>query len=51
MAQMSDFDILVYTAQGAWVHYTSSVTDNSYMTRAFYLSNKSGYHFDPVFEM
>ena len=51
MAQMSGFDILVYTEQGVWVCYKSSITDNSHTSRASYLSNKSGYHFDPVFEM
>ena len=50
MAQMSGFDILVYTEQGVWVCYTSSMTDNSHTSRVFYLSNKSSYHFNPVFE-
>ena len=50
MAQITRFDILVYTVQGEWVHYKSSTTDNDHTERCFYISNKSGYHFDPVFD-
>ena len=28
IAQISGFDVLVYTAQGDWVHYKSSTIDN-----------------------
>ena len=28
MAQISGFDVMVYTAQGDWVHYKSSVIDS-----------------------
>ena len=50
MAQITRFDILVYTVQGEWVHYKSSTMDNDHTERCFYISNKSGYHFDPVFD-
>ena len=48
LVQLSRFDIVVYTQQNNWVHYLSSTIDSTQSDKAFYLSNKSGYHFDPV---
>ena len=45
-AQISSFDIYVYTSHKNWALYQS---DPNYKSeRAFYLSNWSSYHFDPV---
>ena len=51
LAQISGFDIYVYTQNKEWLWYAScmhfGVDENS--ERAFYISNNSGSHFDPVF--
>ena len=46
MTQLSRFDIWVYTNTNQWCHYGSNKTAHS--EQAFYLSNLSGTHFDPV---
>ena len=48
IAQLSGFDVIVYMEQGDWAHYKSLTVDNEAIENSFYLSNKSGYHFDPV---
>ena len=48
LAQLSRFDIVVYTQQNNWVHYLSSTIDSTQSDKALYLSNKSGYHFNPI---
>ena len=45
-AQISGFDIYVYTSHKNWALYQSD--PNCKSERAFYLSNRSSYHFDPV---
>ena len=45
-AQISCFEIYVYTSHKNWALYQSD--PNSKSERAFYQSNRSGYHFDPV---
>ena len=50
IAQILGFDVIVYTEQGDWVHYKSSTVDHEVTAQCFYISNNSGYHFDPVFD-
>ena len=45
-AQISGFDIYVYRSHKNWASYQSD--PNCKSEKAFYLSNRSGYHFDPV---
>ena len=46
MAQISGFDIWVYTSTNQWCHCSSN--DTSCSEEAFYMSNLLGCHFDPV---
>ena len=51
MAQISEFDIYVYTRNNGWLRYSHCI-DNGEDEKsecAFCLSNESGSHFDPVF--
>ena len=48
IAQLSGFDIWVYTNSNQWCRYGSDETAHS--EQAFYLSNLSGTHFDPVLD-
>ena len=50
LAQISGFDIYVYTQNNDWL-YASCVPNGAddKSERAFYISNKSGHHFDPDF--
>ena len=50
IAQISGFDVIVYSTQGDWDWYKSLTVDNKPTEWCFYISNKSGYHFDPVFD-
>ena len=45
-AQISGFDIYIYTLHKNWALYQSD--SNCKSERAFYLSNRSGDHFDPL---
>ena len=49
MAQISGFDIWVYTSTNQWCHYSSD--DTSCSEEAFYMSNSSGCHFYPVVDV
>ena len=46
MAELSGFGMWIYTNNNQWCHYGSDKTMHS--EQAFYLSNLSGSHFDPV---
>ena len=47
LAQISGFDFMVYTHEGAWLIYKSSVVDHEESECCMYLSNESGDHFNP----
>ena len=51
LAQISRFDIYVYTMSGDWLHYGHSIDngDDEKSECAFFISNESGSHFDPIF--
>ena len=49
VAQMSCVDVVVYTQHGNWARYCSDVSNPS--SKAFYLNNASGSHFDPVLDV
>ena len=44
--QLSGFDVYVYTSHKTWAVYQSDT--NKWSEKAFYLSNESGSHFDPI---
>ena len=51
MAQISGFDMYVYTKNSGWLRYSHCI-DNGEDEKsecAFFMSNESGCHFDPVF--
>ena len=48
LAQISGFDVMVYTCEGAWLRYKSFVVDHEESEWCMYLSNESGDHFNPV---
>ena len=50
-AQLSGFDIYVYTEHN-WLRYSHCIDngEDEKSERAFYISNESGNHFDPVFD-
>ena len=45
-AQLSGFDVYVSTSHKTWAVYQSDANECS--EKAFYLSNESGSHFDPI---
>ena len=47
MVQMSGTDVVVCMQHGNWAHYYANKSKKS--NEAFYLTNSSGSHFDPVF--
>ena len=47
-AQLSGHDIYVYTQQGQWALFNSQ--QDGKMEKAFYISNASGAHFNPVLD-
>ena len=51
MAQISGFDIYVYTKNG-WLRYSHCIDngEDEKSEKAIYISNASGCHFDPVFD-
>ena len=50
MAQISGFDIHVYTQNG-WLQYSHCIDNGEDENeQAFYISNESGCHFDSVFD-
>ena len=51
LAQISGFDIYIYTQNNDWLQYASCIPNgvNKKSACAFYISNKSGSHFNPVF--
>ena len=51
LAQISGFDIYVYTQNKEWLQYASCVPNgvDEKSERPFYISNESGSHFDLVF--
>ena len=48
-AQLSGFDVYIYTQQGSWARYSHDPINSEYSKTAFYMTNESGSHFDPVF--
>ena len=49
-AQLTGFDVKVFTAQKQWALFSHDQVKNESSDRCFYLTNVSGDHFDPVFE-
>ena len=50
-AQITGHDVYVYTEQKQWARYShSTISDCELSETAFYISNESGYHFDPIFK-
>ena len=49
-AQLSEFNVLVYTPQNEYARYSADLVNSRVSNKAFYLSNKSGFHFDPIFD-
>ena len=47
-AQISGFNVIVYTQHQQFATYRHDSTSHSKCK--FYISNKSGYHFDPILE-
>ena len=48
-AQLTGFDVYVYTEQKEWTHYShSTMSECDVSDNAFYTSNDSGCHFDLV---
>ena len=47
-AQLSSFDVMVYTQYKTWAHYKHNPLNKETSEKAFYLMNESGYHFDPI---
>ena len=49
-AQLSGFDVKIFTPQKQWALYCHDGITGESSTRCFYLSNESGFHFDPIFK-
>ena len=51
MEQISGFDMYVYIKNGGWLQYSHCINngEDEKSERAFFMSNESGSHFDPVF--
>ena len=50
-AQITRHDVYVYTEQKQWARYShSTISDCELSETAFYISNESGNHFDPIFK-
>ena len=49
-APLSGFDVKVFTPQKQWALYCNDGITAEPSKRCFYLSNESGYHFDPIFK-
>ena len=48
--QLSGFDVKIFTPQKQWALYCDDGITGESSTRCFYLSNESGFHFDPIFK-
>ena len=49
--QITGHYVYVYTEQKQWARYShSTISDCELSETAFYISNESGYHFDPIFK-
>ena len=49
-AQLSGFDVKVFTAQRQWALFSHDPVKGESSSKCFYLSNISRDHFDPIFE-
>ena len=51
LEQISGFDIILFTQHKQWICYLHCVTETEYDKNqcAFFMSNESGSHFNPVF--
>ena len=50
VAQLTGFDVKVYTAHKQWAMFCHDPLKDECSKTCFYLSNTSGNHFDPIFE-
>ena len=50
-AQITGFDVYVFTQQKLWARYSHDPINSSYSEQAFYITNESGSHFDPIFNV
>ena len=50
-AQLSGYDVITYTEHKQWAVYLSDWVNKKNSERAFYMTNESGCHFDPLFDM
>ena len=50
-AQLTSFDVYVFTQQGLWARYSHDPKNSDCSKNAFYMSNESGSHFDPIFSV
>ena len=50
-AKLSGFDVVVFTQHKTWAKYKHDPFNNNSLDRAFYLSNESCCHFDPIFNV
>ena len=48
-AQISGFDVIVFTQQKSWARYKHDPFGNECREKSFYLTNEGGYHFDLIF--
>ena len=49
-AQISGFDVKVFTTQKQWELFNHDPVKGESSSTCFYVSNISGDHFDPIFE-
>ena len=52
LAKISRFDMYVYTKNSGWLRYAHCIDngEDEISEHAFFVSNESGSHFDPVFD-
>ena len=50
-AQLTGFDVFVYTQQRSWARYSHDPVNSEHSDRAFYMTNESGSHFNPIFNI
>ena len=52
LAQISGFDMYVYTKNGGWLHYDHCIDngEDEKSEHAFFMSNESRSYFDQVFD-
>ena len=49
-AQLTGFDVKMYTVHNQWALFSHDPFKGESSTSCFYLSNASGNHFDPIFD-